>query len=93
MCACGVGGRAGHRGGTLVRHGVAVRRYTALDPPLDEGRLRALLNDAFGKQLVAHYFDDIRSKDRYWIYLAGDYQGGVVALASARGRRRTEIDA
>jgi len=70
------------RDGTLVRRGVQLHRYTSLDPPLDENRLRQLLDDAFGKQLVDHYFDDIRRKEKYWIYLAGDYLGTCQAGAS-----------
>jgi len=74
-CPAGVCAAARRRDGTLVRRGVQLHRYTSLDPPLDENRLRQLLDDAFGKQLVDHYFDDIRRKEKYWIYLAGDYLG------------------
>jgi acetylglutamate synthase len=59
----------------LVRYGVAVRVHTRLGPPLDEHRVRAVLDDAFHKQLVAHYFDDLRRKPAVWVYVAGDYQG------------------
>ena len=67
-----------------------MRRYTRLEPPLDEKRLRAVLDDAFAKQLVEHYFDDIRKKPRYWIYVAGDYQG---VCRESRARPRPSLSA
>lgn len=62
--------------GTMVRMGPGIRLHRNFDE-LDEPRLVALLEDAFGRRLDSEYFENVRRKE-FWIYLAGDYKGVAV---------------
>ena len=64
-----------HRGaGTLVRLGERVGRHTSF-AELDKPRLRALLEECFGKRLHAGYFD---SKKPLAVYLAESYRATAI---------------
>ncbi len=64
-----------HKGaGTLVRMGERVRRYDSLEG-IDLPRLRALLENSFGRTLHLDYFD---KKPFYRIYLADSYRATAI---------------
>lgn len=64
-----------HRGaGTLVRLGERVQRAASFDA-VDRPRLRALLEECFGKKLKASYFDERRPVA---IYLAESYRATAI---------------
>ncbi len=64
-----------HRGaGTLVRRGERVRLHTTFES-LDEARLRALLEECFGRRLHLGYFE---SKKPYRVYLSESYRATAI---------------
>ncbi len=64
-----------HKGaGTLVRMGERVRRFDSLEG-VDRERLRALLEDSFGKKLHLDYFD---RKPFFRVYLADSYRATAI---------------
>jgi acetylglutamate kinase len=64
-----------HRGaGTLVRRGERVHVHSEFGS-LDRDRLRALLEECFGRQLHARYFE---SKQPYRVYLSESYRATAI---------------
>jgi bifunctional N-acetylglutamate synthase/kinase len=64
-----------HKGaGTIIRAGERVRRYESLDG-IDRDRLRALLEDSFGRKLHLDYFD---KKPFFRVYLADSYRAVAI---------------
>jgi acetylglutamate kinase len=64
-----------HKGaGTLIHMGERVRRHDSLEG-IDRDRLRALLEDSFGRKLNTDYFD---KKPIYRIYLADSYRATAI---------------
>ena len=64
-----------HRGsGTLVRRGEKIRYATAWDQ-LDLGRLRTLIESAFGRKLEPDYFETTRP---YRIYVSEHYRAALL---------------
>jgi acetylglutamate kinase len=76
-----------HRGaGTLVRLGERVRRFAPSASGglagIDEGRLRSLLEDSFGRTLHADYFE---TKQFFRIYLADSYRATAILVMDDSG--------
>jgi bifunctional N-acetylglutamate synthase/kinase len=64
-----------HKGaGTLIRMGERVKRYDSLEG-IDRDRLRALLEDSFGRKLNLDYFE---RKPFFRIYLADSYRATAI---------------
>jgi acetylglutamate kinase len=59
--------------GTLVRRGARVTRHRGWDE-LDAARLRALVEEAFGRALAA----DLRARPLVCAYVADDYRGAAI---------------
>jgi len=71
-----------HRGaGTLVRMGERIERFTSF-ADVDQGMLRGLLEDVFGRALLPTYFDD---KDPFRVYVASNAQATAILTQGAVG--------
>jgi bifunctional N-acetylglutamate synthase/kinase len=69
-----------HKGaGTIIRRGERVQRFESLDG-IDRDRLRALLEDSFGRKLHLDYFD---KKPFFRIYLAESYRAVAILTDEA----------